>query len=221
MRLPEPDAVMRITMSSVKPNQRLRRSLRPARRSSAASIVHPILCATSSARSKATSRGTARFKRSDVRIGLPLLVGNLGAFIGDRVSAFGGSRRDNGGESRRIVGIGRDVVDRRHGLPHAVVMPRHIGDQEAHRKGQDCHSDPAPINPGAAEEQRAARKRRAAATPKYAGPRHQRLKGDTKMPPSGAPADRTERRAAPPRPPQALRPRPAGAAIAIGGRRKW
>ena len=61
MRLPEPDAVMRITMSSVKPNHRLLSlaSIRPAA-SSALTIVHSIRWAVSSARLNAAAGGTAR-----------------------------------------------------------------------------------------------------------------------------------------------------------------
>ena len=61
MRLPEPDAVTRITMSSVKPNQRLLSlaSIRPAA-SSAATIVHPIRWAVSRALLNAFAGGSER-----------------------------------------------------------------------------------------------------------------------------------------------------------------
>src|SRR5437660_1366345 len=68
-------------------------------------------------------RGERQTQGCDVRIGLPLLLGNLGAFIGDGVSSFGGSRRHDSGEGGWVVGIGCNVVDRWHGLPQPVVMP--------------------------------------------------------------------------------------------------
>ncbi len=90
MRLPEPDGVMRITTSSVKPNQRLLSlaSIRPAA-SSAATIVHPIFRAVSSARLNAAVGGKARVKGTIAGIGLPLLLGDPGTLIGHRIGACG------------------------------------------------------------------------------------------------------------------------------------
>src|SRR5215472_6640363 len=108
MRLPEFVGATRTTISSVKPIQRLRwlASIRPADLSDA-TIVQPICWAVSSARTNAASDRS----RQDVRIRSPLLVGKLGALIGDRIDAFTLPQRHDRHKDGRIVRVGRDVVD--------------------------------------------------------------------------------------------------------------
>jgi hypothetical protein len=54
---------------------------------------------------------------------LPLLVGNLGALIGDRIDAFTLPQRHDRDKNGRIVRVGRDVVDWRQRLPELVNRP--------------------------------------------------------------------------------------------------
>src|SRR5215471_3671378 len=86
-------------------------------------------------------------QRDNVRIGPPLLFGNPGAFIGNRIDAFVLPQRGNRDKGWRIVRIGGDVVDWWHRLTDLVVMPRHVGNQATPDKRHDGERDAPPIEP--------------------------------------------------------------------------
>jgi len=144
---------------------------------------------------RATERRRGRHcegQRNDVRICLPLQLRDLGTFIGDPVGALGLAQWHDRDKSGGIIGVGRDVVDRRHRLPDPIITPRHIGDQPTDRKGEGGNRDPAPFDPRTAEEQGERGNDQCCHT-EIGRPRHQIQKGETEMPPAGTPSDRADR----------------------------
>src|SRR5215472_19324010 len=125
-------------------------------------------------------------QRDNVRIGPPLLFGNPGAFIGNRIDAFVLPQRGNRDKGWRIVRIGGDVVDWWHRLTDLVVMPRHVGNQGTPDKRHDGERDAPPIEPREPNDKCYYRDDRGGKT-EIRRPRHQGQQRETEMPPPRAP----------------------------------
>ena len=148
MRLPEPDGVMRMTISSVNPNQRLLSlaSIRPAA-SSAATILHPIRWAGVERAAERRAGLQREGQWHDVGIGPPLLLSDLSTLIRSRIGAGGFAHRYHDNKHRRIIRIGRNVVDRRHRPADLIIVPGHIGDQPTDGKGEDGDRNSVQFDP--------------------------------------------------------------------------
>ncbi len=119
IRLPWPAAAMRMTMSSLNPNQKVVSvaSIRPSP-GFELTIVHPMSRAVRRACSKAWGGEQGKHCRSQVRVGGFLLCGDLRSPVIGRVGRILPEGKD-GDKNRRVLRVGRDVVNRRHGLGRA------------------------------------------------------------------------------------------------------